>query len=230
MSSQPPSSPDRAPRRSVRRIGVSLEVVAWLWMVVVAVGGVVVPLVRLGNRAYVAWRRGEGWQTDTFQAVLTDQGVAAVYGTSATPLDGSVASDGFSITAPQTTAQVTIDHPGLADVLVTTGLPVLGSLIAVAGVFFLWRTVRTVRQGNPFDPRNATRLYAAGIVFLAGALLALLLGTVLGSFVALNTNLFLSTSPGGPDFTLVFFGLVLVMLGEVFRQGTRLRRDTEGLV
>jgi len=211
-------------------VGIVLEVVAWLYMAVAFVAEVVAPLARLGNRTYW-WSRFEGrftWQIDDLPVTLNDAGVAAVYEPGRTEADGWTQIPGAYLTDPQTTALVRFDHPGWVDFMATTGSTVLSGLIVTVGIFFLWRVVRTIRLGDPFDPANTRRLYTAGTLFLVGAAFSWVGGfftfVVLGwlsDYVDWSVNLPLD------QFVL---GFVVVMIAEVFRQGTRLRRDTEGLV
>lgn len=221
---------------------VFLEVAALLYMVAVFVGNVVAPLLRMGNRTYIESRQ-EGslaWQVDDLPVTLNDAGVAAVYDPGRTTDDGwapisclvqvddqCVRSYGY-LTDPQTTASVKFAHPGWADFMATTGSTVLSGLIVVAAVFFLWRVVRTIRWSNPFDPGNARRLYTAGVLFLAGAVFSWLSASF--TFVALaDLSDYVDWSVTF-DLNQFLLGLVVVMVAEVFRQGIRLRHDTEGLV
>jgi hypothetical protein len=108
----------------------------------------------------------------------------------------------------------------------------LGTLIAAAvGVviaLFLWR----LAQGRPFH----RSLFAASLV--AG--LAMSIGGLISAFAAGfgAMQLAMALDPDGEVFvpgfsfdpTLMFAGLVVLALAYVFRAGTRLQRDTEGLV
>jgi hypothetical protein len=53
-----------------------------------------------------------------------------------------------------------------------------------------------------------------------------------GPVAYIQAHGFFSIGPAGfnVDLTPIFFGLLLLVVAFVFRQGTRLRRDTEGLV
>ena len=213
-----------------RGLGIVLEVAALLYMVVVFVATVIAPLARLANRTYVVSRQ-EGrltWQIDDLPVTLNDAGVAAVYEPGRTAADGWAEIPGSYLTGPQTTVGVKLDHPGWVDFMATTGSTVLGGLVVVVAVFFLWRVVRTVRLGNPFDPANTRRLYTVGTLFLVGAALSWV-GSAF-TFAALARMSDYVDWSVQMSLDQFFLGLVVVMVAEVFRQGIKLRRDTEGLV
>ncbi len=211
--------------------GVVLEGAALLVMVSAFVAEVVAPLARLGNRTYNASHQ-EGrltWQVDDLPVTLNDSGVAAVYepgraeaGESWTTIPGA------NLTDPQTTALVKFDHPGWVDFMATTGSTVLSGLVVVAAIFFLWRVVRTIRFGNPFDPANGRRLYAAGALFLVGAGLSWV--GAFFTFVALDPLSDVVDWSVEMRLDQLVLGLVVVLVAEVFRRGAQLRQDTEGLV
>ncbi|MBG0814805.1 DUF2975 domain-containing protein [Planomonospora sp. ID82291] len=110
----------------------------------------------------------------------------------------------------------------LPDLLLTVAL----SAVAV----ILLQTVRTFREGDPFIPGNARRLAAIGFLLLGIA--------GIPQVEALSLNLLLSGTPledlsvfAGEDFSWALFtGFAVLALAEVFRQGGRLRADTQGLV
>ncbi len=210
--------------------GIVLEVTALVSMAGVFVASVVAPIVRLVDRTSVASHQAGRltWQVDGLPVTLSDAGVAAVYQPGRTPADGQTLIPGASLTDTQTTAVATFDHPGWADVMATTGSTVIGGLIVVAAVFFLWRVVRTVRRGDPFDPANVARLYTVGCLFLAGAAFSWVSSLfTFGALADLSDYADWSVELG---FTQLVLGLVVVLVAEVFRQGITLRRDTEGLV
>ncbi len=111
--------------------------------------------------------------------------------------------------------------PGVA----LTGLVVLGCVL-------VQRLMRGVAAGDAFDPRNVARLRGLALLLALGAPvvwfarvtcdLALLSGADLGA--------------GGPGVLVelpwlpMLVGMVLALIAEAFRAGTRLRDDVEGLV
>jgi hypothetical protein len=111
---------------------------------------------------------------------------------------------------------------GLPDLL----LAVIMSVIA--GILLL--VIRTFDQDDPFVPQNARRLSVIGVllVSLSGisgveklALDRLLSGTPLENMPV--------QSAGSFSWALIV-GLAALALAEVFRQGSKLRADTQGLV
>lgn len=98
----------------------------------------------------------------------------------------------------------------------------------VAGILLM--VIRTFNQDDPFVPRNAWRLSVIGVLLLslAGipgveelALKGLLSGTPLENTPVQSAENF--------SWALIV-GLAALALAEVFRQGSKLRADTQGLV
>ena len=110
-----------------------------------------------------------------------------------------------------------------------------GVLMAVLAVLSCWCVVlllRTVASGDPFDPVNVTRLRIIAGALVLGVPVASVLqvvsdATVLGSLdVAGLDTAFTLEIPWVP----MLAGLVVAMLAEAFKAGSRLRADVDGLV
>ena len=110
-----------------------------------------------------------------------------------------------------------------------------GLLMAVLVVLSCWCVVlllRTVASGDPFDPVNVTRLRIIAGALVLGVPVASVLqvvsdATVLGSLdVAGLDTTFTLEIPWVP----MLAGLVVAMLAEAFKAGSRLRADVDGLV
>lgn len=145
----------------------------------------------------------------------------------------------FDLQAPQPigvgqaeAVTVTAEGMGAGPAALIAAGSVLGGLIAItvgiAIAIFLWR----LAQGRPFHRSlYATTLLAGGAMALGGLLAAFLSG-----FGAMQ--LAFELDPAGevivPGFTfdpsIMATGSVVVALAFAFRAGTRLQRDTEGLV
>ncbi|MCL2465907.1 MAG: DUF2975 domain-containing protein [Micrococcales bacterium] len=216
-----------------KAVGIVLEAVAWLFIVVLVVAQVVSPLLRLVNRTYNESRAEEKltWQVDDLPVTLNEAGVDAVYGKGVTQqaeVNGWADVHGAYLTEPQTAALVKLQHPSPVDFMATTGSTIIGGLIVVAGVVFLLRVLRTVRRGTPFDPANVKWLYSAGICFLgAGAFVWVSAFFTFFSLDRLSDHVFWAVEI---PLTPLILGLVVIVVAEVFRQGLKLSRDTEGLV
>lgn len=146
-------------------------------------------------------------------------------------LEGTIEpGDGMEFLIP-TGTQVVVYVPDLAQRLGFAGVPVLGGLLAVAVLTLLLTITRTLREGDPFVAANARRLYViAGLVGIGGQSVAglhawtrwqVLTHPDVSPYVVLEQ-----------DFTLIplVAGLGIAVAAEVFRQGTRLRDEVEGLV
>jgi hypothetical protein len=136
-----------------------------------------------------------------------------------------------------------LEHgPGTYDLLVPvhgTGLRLLsllpGVLVALAvlvGCWLLLQVIRSIAAGDPFTPANVARLRgmaallvfgSALVFFVEMAVTGVLLGSVdlLGSEPAVRLDF-----PWG----LLLAGMVVAMLAEAFKVGSRLRHDVDGLV
>ncbi len=109
--------------------------------------------------------------------------------------------------------------------------------ILMAGLVMLscWCVVlvlRTVASGDPFDPLNVTRLRVVAGSLVVGAPVAYFLRMVGDAMVLTGLDV-----PGlDTTFTLdipwvpMVAGLVVAMLAEAFKAGSRLRDDVDGLV
>jgi hypothetical protein len=110
----------------------------------------------------------------------------------------------------------------------------LAALVAAAILYLclrfvleLGRIVATVREGDPFDPENATRLTRMGWIALAiqavGFALGLLLLMMASHFKDLEKDV---------DFSIgaLVLALTLFILARVFRHGAAMREDLAGTV
>lgn len=105
----------------------------------------------------------------------------------------------------------------------------VGSFAAYFGSFLLVlgnlrRVFRTLIQGDPFQPANVRRLQQVGLI----------LATVTGGVWLWHRVVDAALAPGvleapslGDLLTPIFATLVVFVLAEVFREGARLRRESE---
>ena len=113
---------------------------------------------------------------------------------------------------------------------------IITDLSAAAVSYIVYRLLRRIRDGNPFVESASRLLVAAGIIIAVGITLGDLL-TQLGQ-IGIGTVAYLAAhgyfEAGGGNFTFNFmpilFGLLMLVVAFVFRQGTTLKRETEGLV
>lgn len=117
-------------------------------------------------------------------------------------------------------------------------LPVLlQQALGLFVVYLVLRMLQSLGSGDPFVPANVRRVYAVALAVLVGSLLlpvveacaniALWSGRVPVEEVAL---LSIDLGLGAGPLTGFLVGLLLLSLAEVFRRGTRMREDVEGLV
>lgn len=146
-------------------------------------------------------------------------------------LDGTVEpGDGMEFLVP-TRTRVVVYVPDLAQRLGFAGVPVLTGLLSIAVLTLLLKITRTLRDGDPFVTVNARRLYViAGLVGIGG-----LLVTSLDAWTRWQVLTHPDLRPYvvlEPHVTLIPLaaGLGIAVAAEVFRQGSRLRDEVEGLV
>ncbi|MCF2530391.1 DUF2975 domain-containing protein [Yinghuangia soli] len=103
--------------------------------------------------------------------------------------------------------------------------------LALAVVYLLLRVVRTLKAGDPFVPANARRVTAISALVIAfGTLDPIVESLTTGSLIGNSGAQYLIDT--GVTFTWppILIGILVAALSEVFRRGTRLRADVEGLV
>ncbi|WNZ09652.1 DUF2975 domain-containing protein [Streptomyces sp. 11x1] len=142
----------------------------------------------------------------------------------------AVTGHGMTLTGTHR-ADLVFADPDLGQCLLLALPEIVGSLLLLLILALLFKMARTLRGGDVFVPVNARRLSAIGLAVLVQALLAPVLP-------ALTTEILVSGTPMAEQvpFSVTFTGeyvllaFLILALGEVFRRGTKLRADTEGLV
>ncbi|PZH16893.1 DUF2975 domain-containing protein [Streptomyces sp. NTH33] len=152
----------------------------------------------------------------------------------ATRVPGAVtdaaAGHGMTLTGAHQ-ADLVLTDPGLSQRLLLAVPEFTGSLLLLLILVLLLRMARTLRDGDVFVPENARRLSVMGLTVLVQAVLSPVLTAVttqalVGSTPMADHILFSATFSG----KYVLLAFLVLALGEVFRRGTKLRADTEGLV
>jgi hypothetical protein len=112
------------------------------------------------------------------------------------------------------------------------GTSLLLACLAGAGLL-LYRTLRTIRLGAPFDPANPRRLRLIGLLTLIGGLGGQVLDA-LARFALLDAAGTPTPSPivtsATLDLTWAVTGLIALALAEAFTVGRRLTDDVTGLI
>ena len=149
----------------------------------------------------------------------------------------SVTIDGGRIAAPS----IGIERAELRDVRGSLRFPLQrGRLFVVNGlllilflVVFLWlntelqRVLRTVRDGKPFAPSNASRIRRIAWFFIVGEFIRATIVYLENSYAAAHFTAEGLRFTARPDFSIVAIieGLIILVIAEVFRAGTRLDED-----
>ena len=155
------------------------------------------------------------------------------------PLTAEVLS---TVTVPQLDAtgvdygpasyDVVLVDPSAGQRLLALAPGILATLLVLLACWCLVLVLRTVAAGDPFEPLNVTRLRVVAAVLVIGwPVLFFLQMAVQGALLG-------SLDLGGLDVSFgldlpwvpVLAGMVIAMLAEAFKAGSRLRDDVEGLV
>jgi hypothetical protein len=110
------------------------------------------------------------------------------------------------------------------------------ALSAAAIAWIVWRLLRRIRAGEPFIASAPRLIIAAGVIVAGGLTLGDILVQIgqsgVGSVAFIAAHGDFEAGPYGFNLDLVpvFFGLLLLVVAFVFRQGTKLQRETDGLV
>jgi hypothetical protein len=97
--------------------------------------------------------------------------------------------------------------------------------LAISALIFrlLIRIIATLRVGDPFHPRNVRRLHQIGAAFAS-----VTLGVWIGQFVVARFVRGAMPSPSLFDLITPSFAVVIIIVvAEVFREGARLRHESE---
>jgi hypothetical protein len=131
-----------------------------------------------------------------------------------------------------TRADVSVWGPDFRQRKAVIGTQTLRGLLAIAVLALLLLMVRTLRVGDPFVPANARRMYAIAATVGIGGLLADLLGQWGRHGVLDNPRVAPFVIPESYHLPLLplAIGVAIAVAAEVFRQGTLLRADVDGLV
>ncbi|MGX4691509.1 DUF2975 domain-containing protein [Streptomyces sp. JNUCC 63] len=142
----------------------------------------------------------------------------------------AVAGHGMALTGTHQ-ADLVFADPDLDQRLLLALPEFIGSLFLLLILVLLLRMARTLRGGDVFVPENARRLSVIGLtVLVQGVLSPMLLSSTTQALVS-GTPM-ADRIPFSATFTgeYVLLAFLVLALGEVFRRGTKLRADTEGLV
>ncbi|WKV75881.1 DUF2975 domain-containing protein [Streptomyces sp. PCS3-D2] len=142
----------------------------------------------------------------------------------------AVTGHGMTLTGTHR-AELVFANPDLGQRLLLAVPEIVDSALLFLVLALLFTMARTLRGGDVFVLVNARRLSVIGLAVLVHALLAPVLET-------LTTEVLVSDTPMAEQvpFSVTFTGEYVLLaflvlgLGEVFRRGTKLRADTEGLV
>ena len=155
------------------------------------------------------------------------------------PLTAEVLS---AVTVPQLDAtgvdygpasyDVVLADPSAGQRLLALAPGVLATLLVLLACWCLVLVLRTVAAGDPFEPLNVTRLRVVAAVLVIGWPVVFFLQ------MAVQGALLGSLDLGGLDVSFgldlpwvpVLAGMVIAMLAEAFKAGSRLRDDVDGLV
>ncbi|WP_328551386.1 DUF2975 domain-containing protein [Streptomyces sp. NBC_00358] len=142
----------------------------------------------------------------------------------------AVAGHGMTLTGTHQ-ADLAFAHPDLNQRLLLALPDVIGGLLLLLVLALLLRVAKTLRDGDVFVPKNARRLSVIGLTVLVHAVLSPVLPAFTTQALVSGTPM-AEQIPASVTFTgeYVLLAFLILALGEVFRRGTKLRADADGLV
>lgn len=104
--------------------------------------------------------------------------------------------------------------------------------LALAIIYQLRKIFATLADNNPFTIENSKRLRIMGILVIAGSLIYHLIGYVIGlstvkSLATLDIKDFKFQINFHPDLGMLFMGIVLLILAEIFHRGCHLQEEID---
>ncbi len=97
--------------------------------------------------------------------------------------------------------------------------------------FLLYKILRSIAQGQAFDPAQYVRIRDLGIAVIVIELFHILIIPILGGLWSDLTNILpqgISTNfQLEIDFAVIFLGMIILVLSEIFRQGSHLKELEE---
>jgi hypothetical protein len=187
----------------------ALQALLGIAFVVVAVTGLVIPLLALAGVS---------------QARIEQE----------IPVTGAGAdlaqADGLTLSAAES-AQLTVTDPSAGQRVLLVLPTIVVSILILFGIYLIFLIARTLCAGEPFAPRNPRRLYGIAVLIVVGAVVDGLLTAICTDQLVAGTPL-AEHVPFRVDIPLTPFAVAFLVaaLAEAFRIGVRLREDTEGLV
>lgn len=128
--------------------------------------------------------------------------------------------------------EVLVPEPGGAWRLFDLVPGILLTAMVLLGCWLLLAVMRTVAAGDPFHPANVGRLRAVGMMLVLGAPVVYFVDRLVSDLLLSRADLAgievdaLLAVPGIP----VIAGMVVALLAEAFKGGSRLRDDVDGLI
>ena len=197
------------------------------------------------NRDLLAFDRTDRWGLVALLALVAVAGIMAWV---VAPVAAWLGGDGIAlellspVVVPEldaagvahgpATYEVTLEHPTAGQRLLALAPGLLGAALVVAACWLVVRVMRGIAAGDPFEPRNVSRLRMVGALLAFGAPAVFFLemvarGALLGSMDlgGLEPASLLSV-----PWEAVVAGMVVALLAEAFKAGSRLRDDVDGLV
>ncbi|MDZ7808435.1 MAG: DUF2975 domain-containing protein [Gracilimonas sp.] len=103
---------------------------------------------------------------------------------------------------------------------------ILRMIILAGFLLLLSRIIKSIIQENPFEQKNSFRLYAMGGLLIFLSVVDVLHGYLIANALStLPMKSSLHFSPIIEIDVLIFFGLILLLLGYVFKEGNRIYEE-----
>ncbi|GHC91730.1 hypothetical protein GCM10007079_39330 [Nocardiopsis terrae] len=144
------------------------------------------------------------------------------------------AREDVTVSAAETVV-VTFDDPSTRERLLLALPTLVRQVTSLAVAFLVLRIVQSLKAGDPFVPANVRRLYGIAFTVMAAALVWTAVdGTTAAALqraaLPVEGHVLFEVRLDSGAVSGLLVGFLLAALAEVFRRGTRMRDDVEGLV
>jgi hypothetical protein len=108
-------------------------------------------------------------------------------------------------------------------------MPLLLSMLLLGIMLILRKIIRSIRSGSPFTIENASRIRALGWIVMASGPFYGILEYAYAMMLLPSVRIEGAVVTVKPDIKIfyIFAGLIIVVIGHVFRYGVSLREDSE---
>ncbi|GEM_PF-3516391 len=108
-------------------------------------------------------------------------------------------------------------------------IPMALSLLLLGIITILRAFMRSIKSGSPFTSKNASRLKLLGLLVMAAGPFYGILEYIYGTMLKCSIDVPGAVVTVNPDARIMYVavGIVILVIGQIFKYGVRLREDSE---